>query len=199
MGSRPVQSVVPPQCPELFHSSDEVLEDLLGRWGLAVAHCTDKEIESGGLRNIKLLMLCFVLFCLLFCYFVFFALLIYIFFLVYCLVVLRLFLVFVFLLSFISYFFWLLLCFMFPFLLSFLFWVCFLFLIFVLIRFLFVCFYYSIFGCSSVFVCYCLIICLMFYLSILCSSIIYLFNFWLHHVTCRVLVSQPGFGAELPG
>ena len=70
MGSRPVQSVVPPQCPELFHISDEVLEGLLGRWGLAVAHCMDKETESGGLRNIKLLMLCFVLFCLLFCYFV---------------------------------------------------------------------------------------------------------------------------------
>ena len=80
MGSRPVQSVVPPQCPELFHISDEVLEGLLGRWGLAVAHCTDKETESGGLRNIKLLMLCFVLFCLLFCYFVFFTLLMYFFF-----------------------------------------------------------------------------------------------------------------------
>ena len=39
---------------------------------------------------------------------------------------------------------------------------------------------------------------LMFYLSIFLSSLIYLFNFWLHHVTCRVLISQLRFGAELP-
>ena len=38
------------------------------------------------------------------------------------------------------------------------------------------------------------IIYLMFYLSIFFSSLIYLFNFWLHHVTCRILIAQLGLG-----
>ena len=60
MGSRRGQSVVPPQCPELVRSSDKVIAGLVGHWGLAVVHCMGKKTESGGLRNILLLMLHFI-------------------------------------------------------------------------------------------------------------------------------------------
>ena len=63
---------VPTEDPQIYL---EVFEGLLRRWGLAVAHCGNKETDRGGPRKIFLLLLflfCFVLFsCWWYCFIIF--------------------------------------------------------------------------------------------------------------------------------